>query len=157
MISLILANPLDIFEPYMGLIWEGHFIESSDSLLTQFIYWEYALDSSRVYQIKTIPEVSFKMVTTYYMDEHWQELALLTILDEDTYAVGYAHKEAVHIEAYSKNYHEKGSHETISHYQLWQGKLIERFYRKREGFWYLENTVLYKPILLSEAFTKMKE
>jgi hypothetical protein len=140
----------------MGVIWEGHYVDSEDSSLTQFIYWEYSLDSSRVFQIKTVPELDFKMVTTYYMDERWNELASLTLLDENTYAVGYAHKEEQHIEAYSKNYHSEGFHETISHFVLWEGKLIERFYRKKEGFWYIETRTLYAPVLISEAFDKMK-
>ena len=155
-VSILCANPLDIFEPYMGVIWEGHYTESEDSLLTHFIYWEYSLDSSRVYQIKTVPELDFKMVTTYYMDEHWEELASLTLLDKDTYGVGYAHKEELHIEAYSKNYHPEGFHETISHFELWEGKLIDRFYRKTEGLWYLGHVIFYKPMLISEAFEKME-
>ena len=122
-VTLIYAKPLSIFEPYMGVIWEGHYVDSEDSALTHFIYWEYSLDSSRVFQIKTVPELDFKMVTTYYMDERWDELASLTLLDQNTYAVGYAHKEVAHIEAYSKNYHAKGFHETISHFKIWEGKL----------------------------------
>ena len=155
-ITIIWANPLDIFGPYMGVIWEGHYQESEDSSLSHFIYWEYSLDSSRVFQIKTVPELDFKMVTTYYMDERWKELASLTLLDQNTYAVGYAHKEKVHIEAYSKNYYAQGYHETISHFELWEGKLIDRFYRKMEENWYLENTIFYKALLISEAFDKMK-
>ncbi len=154
--SFLCGNPLDIFEPYMGVIWEGHYQESEDSSLTHFIYWEYSLDSSRVFQIKTVPELDFKMVTTYYMDERWKELASLTLLDQNTYAVGYAHKETNHIEIYSKNYHLKGFHETISHFELWKGNLIDRFYRKTEGNWYLGHTIFYKALLISEAFERMK-
>jgi hypothetical protein len=154
--ATLCANPLSIFEPYMGVIWEGHYVDSEDSALTHFIYWEYSLDSSRVFQIKTVPELDFKMVTTYYMDERWDELASLTLLDQNTYAVGYAHKEKNHIETYSKNYHEKGFHETISHFELWEGKLIDRFYRKTEGNWYLGHRIFYKPLLISEAFERME-
>ena len=154
-LSIILANPLGIFEPYMGFIWEGHYSDTEDSLLTHFVYWEYSLDSSRVYQVRTVPELDFKMITTYYMDDRWDELASLTLLDENTYAVGYVHQEEKHIEAYSKNYHPNGFHETIYHYQLWQGRLIEQFYKKREGSWYLENSLIYKPILILEALSKM--
>ncbi len=155
-ITLICARPLDIFEPYMGVIWEGHYKESEDSALTHFIYWEYSLDSSRVFQIKTVPELDFKMVTTYYMDDRWDELASLTLLDQNTYAVGYAHKEATYIETYSKNYHIQGFHETISHFELLEGNLIDRFYRKTEENWYLGHTIFYKALLISEAFEKMK-
>lgn len=155
--SVLCANPLSIFEPYMGVIWEGHYVDSEDSLLTHFIYWEYSLDSSRVYQIKTVPELDFKMVTTYYMDDRWNELASLTLLDENTYAVGYAHKEVQHIEAYSKNYHKEGSHETISHFVLWEGNLIDRFYRKKDGLWYIGHRIFYKPLMISDAFDKMKQ
>jgi len=155
-ITIIFANPLDIFEPYMGVIWEGHYQESEDSSLTHFIYWEYSLDSSRVFQIKTVPELDFKMVTTYYMDDRWDELASLTLLDQNTYAVGYAHKEINHIETYSKNYHAEGFHETLSHFELWEGNLIDRFYRKTDENWYLENTIFYKALLISEAFDRME-
>ncbi|MCF7833039.1 MAG: hypothetical protein K9N05_05645, partial [Candidatus Marinimicrobia bacterium] len=150
------ANPLDIFKPYMGVIWEGHYTESEDSALTHFIYWEFSLDSSRVFQVKTVPELDFKMITTYYMDDRWDELASLTLLDQNTYAVGYAHKEAMHIEAYSKNYHAEGFHETISHFELWEGKLIDRFYRKTEGEWFLGHTIFYKPLMISVAFERME-
>ena len=155
-VTFICANPLNIFEPYMGVIWEGHYVDSEDSALTHFIYWEYSLDSSRVFQIKTVPELDFKMVTTYYMDERWKELASLTLLDQNTYAVGYALKETNHIETYSKNYHAEGFHETISHFELWEGKLIDRFYRKTEENWYLGHTIFYKALLISEAFEKME-
>jgi len=155
-VTYICANPLNIFEPYMGVIWEGHYQESEDSSLTHFIYWEYSLDSSRVFQVKMVPELDFKMVTTYYMDDHWKELASLTLLDQNTYAVGYAHKEIHHIEVYSKNYHSKGFHETISHFELWEGNLIDRFYRKTEGNWYLGHTIFYRALLISEAFEHMK-
>jgi hypothetical protein len=154
--TLICANPLDIFEPYMGVIWEGHYQESEDSSLTHFIYWEYSLDSSRVFQIKTVPELDFKMVTTYYMDDRWDELASLTLLDQNTYAVGYAHKEINHIETYSKNYHAEGFHETLSHFELWEGELINRFYRKTDENWYLGHTIFYKALLISEAFDRME-
>ncbi|MCK5817557.1 MAG: hypothetical protein KAH15_06090 [Candidatus Marinimicrobia bacterium] len=154
--SFLCGNPLDIFEPYMGVIWEGHYQESEDSSLTHFIYWEYSLDSSRVFQIKTVPELDFKMVTTYYMDERWKELASLTLLDQNTYAVGYAHKETNYIEIYSKNYHSKGFHETISQFELWEGNFIDRFYRKTEENWYLGHTIFYKALLISEAFERMK-
>ena len=156
MLSIVIANPLDIFEPYMGLIWEGRYSDSEDSLLTHFIYWEFALDSSRVYQVKTVPELDFRMVTTYYWDERNKEIASLTLVDDNTFAVGYTHAEKEHIEVYSKNFHSEGFHETISHYILWSGSLIDRFYRKENGDWYIDNMILYKPCLISEAFKKMK-
>lgn len=157
MTSCLCANPLSIFESYMGVIWEGYYVDSEDSSLTHFIYWEYSLDSSRIFQVKSVPELDFNMVTTYYWDDRKGEISLLTLLDENTYAVGYAHKEELHIEAYSKNYHAEGYHETISHYQLWEGNLIDRFYRKKEGFWYIEHRIFYKPVLISEAFKRMEE
>lgn len=140
----------------MGVIWEGHYVDSEDSSLTHFIYWEYSLDSSRVFQIKTVPELDFKMVTSYYMDERWDELASLTLLDQNTYAVGYAHKETAYIEVYSKNYHSNGFHETISHFELWESNLIDRFYRKTDDGWYMGHTIFYKPLLISEAFERME-
>ncbi len=154
--SFLCGNSLDIFEPYMGVIWEGHYKESEDSALTHFIYWEYSLDSSRVFQIKTVPELDFKMVTTYYMDDRWDELASLTLLDQNTYAVGYAHKEMNYIETYSKNYHAEGFHETISRFELWEGKMIDRFYRKNGENWYMGHRIFYKPLLISEAFERME-
>ena len=156
-LTSLCAIPLSIFEPYMGVIWEGHYVESEDSSLTHFIYWEYSLDSSRVFQIKTVPELDFKMVTTYYRDERKQEISALTLLDENTYAVGFAHKEELHVEVYFMNYHTEGFHETISHFKLWEGNLIDRFYRKKEGFWYIGHRIFYKPVLISEAFRKMEQ
>lgn len=153
----LFANPLSVFEAYMGVVWEGHYIDSEDSSLTHFIYWEYSLDSSRVFQIKTVPELDFRMVTTYYWDDRKREISVLTLLDENTYAIGYAHKEQVHIEVYSKNFHKEGFHETISHFELWEGNLIDRFYRKKDGFWYIGHRIFYKPVLISEAFKRMEQ
>ena len=150
--TLLLANPLSIFESYMGQIWEGHYSDSADSSLVHMIYWEYALDSSRVYQVKTVPELDFRMVTTYYWDERKEEVASLALIDDNTFAAGYAQAEKEHIECYSHNFHPEGSHETISHFLIYGGSLIDRFYRKNEGDWFMEHLVIYKPILLSEAF-----
>ncbi len=149
--TLLLANPLEIFEPYMGQIWEGHYSDSGDSSLVHMIYWEYAPDSSRVYQVKTVPELDFRMVTTYYWDDRKKEVASLALIDDNTFAVGYAHAEKEHIECYSHNFHPDGSHETISHYILSGVSMRERFYRKTEGYWLIDQLTVYKPMLLSEA------
>lgn len=139
------TKPLDLFKPLIGKVWEGHYVNSEDSIYTHHIEWIYLLGSRAVKESKIVDELDFVMDTYYYYDWGEKHIAFLSLLNKDMVSSGRVVIEESIIKLYGINYFDGGSQEFSKTFQLNdKGVLTDMFFRKKGEKWIRGHIIEYK-------------
>lgn len=139
-------NSLDIFQDIASKTWEGHYVDSEDSVYTHYIKWEYMFESRALKEIKSVPELNFEMITYYYFDWETDQISTLSLLNKNMISKGLAYNEGDKILIKGRTYFKGGSAEFKKTFQLLDdGTLSDEFYRKKDGHWVRGHLIEYIP------------
>ncbi|MCK5079732.1 MAG: hypothetical protein KAR09_07290 [Bacteroidales bacterium] len=138
-------NSIDIFKPLTGKNWEGHFVNSEDSIYTHHIKWEYMPGFKAVKETKSVPDLGFEMETFYYFDWEKNHISYLSLVNKDMISTGYVIIENSNIILEGQTFFEGGSSEFKKSFELNDnGILVDKFYRKKEGSWVRGHLIEYE-------------
>lgn len=135
---------LDIFKPFIGEEWIGHYMNSEDSALIHYITWTYCLDNNYVKMVKEVPEVNFKMETIFYFDYENNQISTLSILNKEMYSKGSAQLRDGKLELNYKSYFKNGSSDSKQTFEIIEEGIIkDYFYRKKADKWIQGHYIKY--------------
>lgn len=138
-------NPLAIFNDLIDKEWIGHYHNSEDSNLVHILIWHYDLDKKIVKAIKTVPELKFKMETTFYYDFENNKISFISFVNKDMLGKGVAILEQGKILLTGKTFFNSGHSDFKTTYEINKnGELIDHFYRKKNDTWSLGHLIKYK-------------
>ncbi len=137
-------KPLEIFNQFTGKSWEGHYVDSEDSLLIHELKWEFILNSKGAKETKSVPEVGFEMETYFYYDWEKNQISFLSLINKEMNSNGKVVAEGPKIILEGKTFYSGGSSEFKKTFEVNEdGKLIDEFYRKKGDGWIRGHLIEY--------------
>lgn len=135
----------DMFKQLVNKEWEGHYVNSEDSVYTHQLRFEYTLAKKVVKEMKDVPELDFHMETYYYFDWKNDNISFLTLLNKDMVSSGKVVMGGQKIMQIGTNYYDGGSQEFKKTYEINdEEELIDLFYRKKGDMWIRGHVIRYQ-------------
>lgn len=139
------TTAFEIFKPLTGKVWEGHYVDSEDSVYTHHVEWHYLLGSRAVKEVKIVDELDFLMETYYYYDWKNNKIGFLALLNKDMVSKGEVIADGSVIKLTGLNYFKGGSKEFRKTFQLDEnGVLTDIYYGKKGDEWYCGHVIEYR-------------
>lgn len=127
---------LQIFERYVNKSWEGHYMNSEDSIYLHQIKWDYVLDSMAVKETKIVAELNFEMETYYFMDWEFNLISFITLMNKEMTSSGVMMIEKTTLVLEGISVFKNGSAKFKKTYEInSDGKLVDQFYIWNGNAW----------------------
>lgn len=140
-----LEYAVNYFKPLDGIELKGHYQNSPDSTIEHFIKWEILLDGNMIRQLKTVPELDFKMEILLFFDQKNMNYAFHQLTNRGSYGSGTFRMDGRKLLIEGDMFTEGASYRRYKQsYEIFaDGSLVDIFQRWEDGEWIIGHEILY--------------
>lgn len=139
-----LDEHLLLLEPFIGVTWVGHFVESPDSGLVQIVRWEAVLNGAVIKSTKEVTTLNFRMETLYFWDWEKEEISFLQLTTRGIFSRGTVAVAEGKVTLSGRNIRPQSVSEFKQTFEIQaDGTLHDYFYQRAGGEWELGHRIVY--------------
>jgi hypothetical protein len=140
-----ISPEMDMFRPFLGATWAGHFSDPQNAHFTHVVEWEPVLEGRCVRLTKHVDELSFRMEILYYWDPGEQHVAFLSLTNRGQLSKGVAEQEGGLVVLYGESITKEARTPFKQSFEVREdGVLEDRFYGKPGGEWQERHLIVMK-------------